>query len=111
MTEHNGRVHQYGADAARPAKAPFVFRVDESPEITVHEPDAGTVMDIEEAQTSRRTLRLFVGGEQWSLLEEHLERQHPDVLVDLARDISRHFGMFDASSAANRAERRRRARR
>lgn len=99
----------YGGSSTRPPKEPFTFRVggEDCPEFTVHQPDAGTVMDIEEATTSRQVLKLFM-GEQFGALMEAIEAQHPDVLVDISRDISRHFGLFDG--AANRAERRRRER-
>lgn len=94
----------------REAKAPFVFRISDdegAPVFTVPEPDAGTVMDIEEATTSRRVLKLFL-GEQFPALMDAIEAEAPEVLVELARDISRHFGLFDGQS--NRAERRRRER-
>lgn len=111
MTEqkHTTAARRYGGDK-RAAAAPFEFQIGDSPTFTVHEPDAGTVMDIEEATTSRQVLKLFL-AEQYGQVEEHLEPQHPDVLIDLARDLSRHFGLFDADQAINRSERRRRARR
>ncbi|WP_243636898.1 hypothetical protein [Rhodococcus sp. Eu-32] len=105
----NKNVRTYGTDA-RAAKEPFVFTLPGSPEFTVTEPDAGTVMDIEEAKTSRQVLKLFL-GEDYADLVEFLEPLHPDVLVDLAQDISRHFGLFDTEAAGNRADRRRRDRR
>lgn len=105
----NANVRTYGTEA-RPAKDPFVFNLPGSPEFSVPEPDAGTVMDIEEAKTSRQVLKLFL-GEDYPDLAEHLEPLHPDVLVDLAQDISRHFGLFDTDAAGNRADRRRRDRR
>lgn len=98
----------YGAET-RSAKDPFVFSVGDSPEFTVHEPDAYTVMDIEEASTSRAVLKLFL-GDQFNDVEDHLGPLHPDTLLDLARDLSRHFGLFDADAAVNRSERRRRDR-
>lgn len=99
-------VRKYGTEQ-RDVKEPFTFQVGESPVFTVHEPDAGTVMDIEEARTTRSVLRLFL-GEQYGKAEEFLEPLHPDELIDLARDLSRHFGLFDNQGAVNRAERRRR---
>ncbi|OZC55961.1 hypothetical protein CH276_28045 [Rhodococcus sp. 06-470-2] len=103
-----GTVRQYGTDA-RAAKDPFAFALPGSPEFSVPEPDAGTVMDIEEAKTSRQVLKLFLGDDYPNLVE-YLEPLHPDVLVDLAQDISRHFGLFDTDAAGNRADRRRRDR-
>ncbi|WP_052070699.1 hypothetical protein [Rhodococcoides fascians] len=102
-----GTVRQYGTES-RSAKEPFVFSLPGSPEFSVPEPDAGTVMDIEEAETSRQVLKLFL-GESYPELEEHLEPQHPSVLVELTCDVSRHFGLFDIQAAGNRADRRRRA--
>lgn len=109
VTPITGAVKKYGGET-RVAKAPFPFQIGDSPTYSVHEPDAGTVMDIEEAKTSRQVLKLFL-GEQYQDVEDHLEPMHPDVLVELARDLSRHFGLFDTEQAVNRADRRRRGRR
>lgn len=109
VTPITGTVKKYGGEN-RKAKAPFEFELPGSPVFTVHEPDAGTVMDIEEAKTSRAVLKLFL-GEQYQDVEDHLEPLHPDNLVELARDLSRHFGLFDTEQAVNRADRRRRGRR
>ncbi|NKR42005.1 hypothetical protein [Prescottella equi] len=97
-------------DSTRPKKEPFTFRVADSPEFVVEEPDGYTVMDIEEAKTSRSVLKLFL-GDQYEDLEDYIGPLDPDVLVDIARDMSKHFGLFDADSAINRAERRSRDRR
>ncbi|NKR75859.1 hypothetical protein GS492_24945 [Rhodococcus hoagii] len=105
----NRNVRRYGDDH-RPKKDPFKFQIGDSPEFTVQEPDAYTVMDIEEAKTSRQALKLFL-GDQFDELEDFLGPLHPDVLVDLTRDMSRHFGLFDVDAAMNRAERRSRDRR
>lgn len=102
-------VKRYGSDK-RDAKPPFKFQVGESPVVTVYEPDAGTVMDIEEAKSTRQSLRLFL-GEDYGAVEEHLEGVHPEDLVELARDISRHFNLFDTQASVNRASRRRAGRR
>lgn len=104
----SGNIRQYGGES-RTVKEPFVFQLGDSPQFTVTEPDAGTVMDIEEAKTSRQVLKLFL-GDQYAAAEEHLEPLHPDVLVELARDLSKHFGLFDVEAAGNRADRRRRSR-
>lgn len=104
-----GSVKRYGG-SKRDAKPPFRFQAGESPVVTVHEPDAGIIMDIEEAQSTRRVLRLFL-GEDYSKVEEHLEGLHGDDLVEMARDLSRHFGLFDTQASVNRAQRRRSTRR
>ena len=101
-------VKRYGG--SRDSKPPFKFQVGDSPIVTVFEPDAGTVMDIEEAQSTRRVLRLFL-GEDYGKVEEHLEGVHPEDLVELARDLSRHFNLFDTQASVNRASRRRAGRR
>lgn len=94
----------------RERKKPFKFQIGDSPVFTVEEPDADTVMDIEEATTLRRALKLFV-GDQYDAVEDHLGPEHPDELVDLLRSISRYFGLDDTDSTMNRAERRSRDRR
>ncbi|QDQ93703.1 hypothetical protein FND50_25070 [Rhodococcus sp. WB9] len=102
-------VRRYGGEQREP-KEPFKFQVGESPTFLVPEPDSDTVMDIEEAQTSRRVLKLFL-GDQYEDVVDYLGPTHPDTLIDLARDLSRHFGLFDTEQAVNRADRRSRDRR
>ncbi|QIX48941.1 MULTISPECIES: hypothetical protein [Rhodococcus] len=102
-------VRRYGGEQREPKK-PFKFQIGESPTFYVQEPDADTVMDIEEARTSRSVLKLFL-GDQYDDVADFLGPQDPDVLIDLARDLSKHFGLFDAEQAVNRADRRSRDRR
>ncbi|WKN53769.1 hypothetical protein HJ581_0008155 [Rhodococcus opacus] len=102
-------VRKYGGEQREP-KDPFKFQIGESPTFLVQEPDSDTVMDIEEAQTSRRVLKLFL-GDQYDEVVDFLGPTHPDTLIDLARDLSRHFGLFDTEQAVNRADRRSRDRR
>lgn len=105
----NGDVARFGGEQ-RERKAPFKFDLRNSPVFVVEEPDAETVMDIEDARTTRRVLKLFL-GEQYDDVMDFLGPESPDVLFDLARAISKHFGLFDADQAVNRAERRSRDRR
>ncbi len=101
-------VNRYGQD--RPAAIPdFPVHIGDSPVVNVHEPDAGTVMDIEEATTTRAVLQLFF-GDDYADIEEHLNSLHPTVLVDLAGDLSRHFKLNATQTRVNRAERRRQQR-
>jgi len=102
-------VRKYGGEQREP-KEPFKFQIGESPTFLVQEPDADTVMDIEEARTTRRVLKLFL-GDQFDDLADFIGPEHPDTLIDLARDMSKHFGLFDAEQAVNRADRRGRDRR
>lgn len=102
-------VRKYGGEQ-RERKEPFKFQIGESPTFLVQEPDADTVMDIEEARTTRRVLKLFL-GDQFDELSDFIGPEHPDTLIDLARDMSKHFGLFDAEQAVNRADRRSRDRR
>ncbi|HEY9264237.1 MAG TPA: hypothetical protein VIQ11_06515 [Mycobacterium sp.] len=105
----NGDVARFGGER-REQKAPFKFQIRDSPVFIVEEPDADTVMDIEEARTTRRVLKLFL-GDGYEDVEDFLGPEHPDVLFDIARAMSKHFGLFDADEAVNRAERRSRDRR
>lgn len=100
-------VNRYSSNT--PAIADFPLQVGDSPVIMVHEPDAGTVMDIEEAQSTRAVLRLFLGTD-FDKIEEHLNGQKPDLLVDIAGDLSRHFKLTATQAKVNRADRRRQAR-
>lgn len=102
-------VRRYGGEKREPKK-PFKFQIGDSPTFLVHEPDADTVMDIEEASTSRRVLKLFL-GEQFDDVADFLGSEHPETLIEVVRDMSKHFGLFDAEQAINRVERRSRDRR
>lgn len=102
-------VERFGG-GQRERKEPYKFQIGNSPVFQVEQPDSDTVMDIEEAGTSRRVLKLFL-GDQYDEVEDYLGPEHPDTLVDVVRAMSRHFGLFDADAALNRAERRSRARR
>lgn len=117
MTEQRGAA-TYGDDADQAPIEPFVFQVKgapdldipDSPEITVHEPDGGTVMELLDPRTPMRTgLRLLIGSAQWSSIAEHIERLRYPTVLALVRDISAHFGI-DEADGGNRAERRRRRR-
>lgn len=110
ITSAPGRgVRKYGGDSSD-ARPPFEFQVGNSPVVKVFEPDAGIIMDIEESQSTRAILRLFL-GDDYTDIEEHLEGLRGDDLVELARDLSRHFGLYDTQASVNRAQRRRANRR
>lgn len=102
-------VNRFGGEQ-RTAKEPFKFQIGSSPVFQVNEPDSDTVMDIEEAKTSRSVLKLFL-GDQYDDVSDYLGPEHPDTLVDVIRSMSRHFGLFDTDAAVNRADRRDRSRR
>ncbi len=102
-------VKKFGGSASRREPiAPLRFTIgDTDPHVfVVEEPDAGTVMDIEEATSSRRVLRLFF-GDDWPKAEKLLEAEHPETLVDLARDLSTHFKLNEDAPVMNRNARRR----
>lgn len=104
-------IETYGGSAnARPEIKPKHFRIGDDPYVfTVYEPDAGTVMDIEEGGSSRRILALFLGDE-WGKAEGLLEGEQPDALVDMAQGLSRHFKLYSGAPEGNRAARRRESR-
>lgn len=100
---------QFGVEA-RDTKPPLVFSVGESPEVTVYEPDAGTMMALTSAGGDPKlTLQLLLGSE-WPKISEHLEPLHYEVILEIIEGIGEHFKLADfyAPPAANRAERRRR---
>jgi len=113
----DAQVRVYG-DEKRDDKDAFVFRipgvpdldVPDSPTITVHEPDGGTVMDILDPQTSiRRALRLYIGATQWDQIEEYVDRLKWEDCVGLLQDIGLHFGIDKPlTTEVNREERRQR---
>lgn len=108
VTQLPNGVRRYGQD--RPAALPdFPIQIGDSPVVQVHEPDAGTVMDIEEATSTRAVLQLFF-GDDWAKIEDQLNSLHPTVLVDIAGDLSRHFKLNATQTRVNRAERRRQQR-
>lgn len=97
-----------GAANRRDEIEPLQFTIgdEDSYVFTVYEPDGGTVMDIEEARTTRRTLQLFF-GDDWGRAEPLLEAEQPDTMVDLATALSRHFKLYQGAPEGNRATRRR----
>jgi hypothetical protein len=109
---HDADVVQFGGSASTHEEIkPMKFRIGDDPRVfTVYEPDAGTVMSIEEAGTSRRALSLFL-GEEWGAAEPLLEPEHPDTLIDMVQGMSRHFKLYEGAPDVNRATRRRQARR
>lgn len=100
-------VDQFGGGES---KKPYKFKIGNSPVFLVPEPDSDTVMDIEEARTTRQVLKLFL-GEQYEDVADYLGPVHPNNLIDITRAMSRYFGLFDADIAMNRAEKRSRDRR
>lgn len=102
-------IERFGGER-REKKAPYRFQIGDSPIFSIEEPDSDTVMDIEEAKTSRSILKLFL-GDQYTEVADYLGPEHPDTLVDVIRAMSQHFGIFDADAAINRSQRRSRDRR
>ena len=105
----------------RTVTAPFRFAVRgdaevglaNSPVLTVHEPDGGTVLDFLDAARAmnyRAALRVLLGGAQWRSAEEQIERLHISEIVGMCQDISQHFGL-DLALAGESSRQNRRARR
>lgn len=76
-------------------------------------PDAGLVMEIEDARTTSQFLALAF-DEQWPDVRPLVEPLRPEVLLKLIREYGQHFDLDQAAmmqqAAPNRAERRRRRR-
>lgn len=102
---------QFGVQT-RESKAPFVFSVADSPEVTIYEPDAGTMMALTKAGSDPElTLQLLLGSE-WPKIKQHLEPLHNEVIIEMLRTIGDYFDLaeyYSPPAAANRAERRRRS--
>lgn len=93
---------QYLKEAEKP---PFVLEVSEDETLEISAPDGDTVMEIEEAHSSRTTLRLLSGEHSARVLE--LVGEAPaSVLVGLVQDMTKHFGLQQAPSGGSRASRR-----
>lgn len=108
VTEFPSGVNRYGTNESA-AIADFPLQIKDSPVIQVSEPDAGTVMDLEEATSTRAALQLFL-GDDFGRIEDHLNGVKPDTLVDIVSDLSRHFKLNANATRVNRAERRRQSR-
>ncbi|QUD15902.1 hypothetical protein [Nocardia phage KYD2] len=108
VTQLPSGVRRYGQNRPEPIED-FPVQIGDSEVVMVREPDAGTVMDIEEATTTRAVLQLFF-GDDYAKIEEQLNGLHPTVLVDIAGDLSRHFKLNATQTRVNRAERRRQQR-
>lgn len=74
-------------------------------------PDAGLVMELEEARTTRVFLALAF-DQQWPDVEPLLAGKPPEALLRLVREFGQHFDLDQQAivqqAAPNRAERRRR---
>lgn len=96
--------------AERESYPPFRIRVGGAT-FALDAPDAGLVMEIEEARTTRAFLALAF-DQQWPDVEPLLARQAPDVLLKLVREYGQHFELDQQAmiqqAAPSRAERRRR---
>lgn len=99
-------------DLAGPGEVypPFRLRVG-GKEFSLDAPDAGLVMEIEEARTTRGFLALAF-DRQWPDVEPLLAGRAPDVLLTLVRSYGQHFDLDQqalvAQATPSRAERRRR---
>lgn len=96
-------------DRIRPWRVKLGDRIFE-----VEQPDAGLVMEVEQANTTQATLALIF-DEQWPDIRPLLVGLEPDALLTLVRQYGQHFdldaqGLMERATP-NRAERRASARR
>lgn len=93
---------QYLKEAEKP---PFMLEISEDEILEIPAPDGDTVMEIEEARSSRTTLKLLSGEHSARVLE--LVGDAPaSVLVELVQDMTKYFGLQQAPSGGSRASRR-----
>lgn len=99
-------------DDPRAAYPAFRVRIG-SHTYSLEAPDAGLVMELEEARMTRVFLALAF-DEQWKAVEQTLATKSPEALLTLIRSYGQHFDLDQAAimaqAAPNRAERRRRRR-
>ncbi|MGX4711645.1 hypothetical protein [Rhodococcus ruber] len=108
-----GNVKRFGGGASV-SKEPYRFVLDDSPEFVIHEPDTGTMLELQSEKTTlRQGLRLLL-LDQYDQAEPYIESLSWDEFVEWQRDVFEYFGLdarrFEERQAANRFERRRRRR-
>lgn len=112
MSDDKGFSFDLDLDAEGSASPYPPFRVKVGGQVfSADPPDAGLVMEIEEARTTRVVLALAFDKE-WKDLEPLLARKGPDLLLTLVRQYGEHFDLDQAgmvtTATPSRAERRRR---
>lgn len=103
----NGKTYKLSKYRAEAKTEPFPLEVDENETLLIPVPDSDTVLDIEEAGSSRRMLELMC-GEHSDRVFELIGPEPGSVITDLARDMARHFGISpeQAPPGGSRASRR-----
>jgi hypothetical protein len=74
---------------------PFTLELSEDEVLEIPPPDGETVLEIEEATSSRVMLELLC-GEHYDRVWELIRHRPASVLNGLARDIGDHFGLSSA---------------
>ncbi|AOD24042.1 hypothetical protein IM25_22695 [Rhodococcus sp. p52] len=108
----SGNVKRFGGTTS--TKEPYRFVLADSPEFAVHEPDTGTMLELQSDKTTlRQGLRLLL-LDQYDAAEPYIEALPWDEFIEWQRDLFEYFGLdarrFEERQAVNRFERRRRRR-
>ncbi|QOV97604.1 hypothetical protein [Rhodococcus pyridinivorans] len=108
----SSNVKRFGGTSSR--MEPYRFILGDSPEFEVHEPDTGTMLEIQSEKTTlRQGLRLLL-LDQYDDAEPYIEALSWDEFIEWQRDLFEYFGLdarrFEERQAVNRFERRRRRR-
>lgn len=85
------RFDQYVQDAAL---EPFVLAFDDNPDnnIAIQPPNGETLLKLEETNSSRDRLKLFL-GEQYDKVWVHIGLAPGGVLSAVVKDMASHFGL------------------
>jgi hypothetical protein len=98
------KFNQYVKEAERP---PFVLEISDGDTIEIEAPNGDTMLEIEEARSSRTTLELLAGEHSERILEL-IGPAPAGVMTDLVQDMLKHFGITkeQSPSGGSRASRR-----
>ncbi|GAB2907065.1 hypothetical protein GCM10027047_01690 [Rhodococcus aerolatus] len=106
-----GDVRRFGTQRATEIE-PLVFTIgpagEESPEVTVYQPDSGVMMAIARTGTDiERALSLLLGSD-YAVIKPYLDPLPPEAPSEILEAIGTHFHLERfMNSEGNRAERRR----
>lgn len=81
---------------------PFVLETDDGA-ISIPPPDGDTVLEIEESRSSRRTLELLCGDQQYDQVYELIRHEPASVLNAIVADMVEHFGLAAVPPGGTRA--------
>lgn len=75
-------------------RKPLELEMPNGETVTIPVPNGGVVLDIEEAGTARKILKLVCGEDNWRRIQPLLrELEDPEAVREFTKDVMSHFGL------------------